>query len=418
MGCSILPFIILFLQYVPHSIVFFSVLTHSFPYEPPTAQSHGQLLPRVGEGSGKQRDVFLHFKYVPIGPVTKSDGTTVFSSHSALYIEGNKKDGLLKIEITVTPNKEYELRYYDMTTALNGVGKKPSSLKKIFKQGTTTMNNDEFLDRQGTGPVWDALVKDSTYRSGAPNKDKLNTCPNVNTRILNNIGIQVSPEAQQNSDLYDTHSFIVEKKEITKPIRKIQVEAPAAKKRSKVIREHAIDPAAPGESGCKRKTKRTGDCTVKPITTEGGETTPMQNELAAYDIASQIPADGLDITATDPDQDAPAGKPPAEDTKGTKVSVVRAGGTFTSFMAVGKEALGALGVAGTVVGAVFVILDFVQHDWVGGAIGGIGLAVGVAAGFAVSGPVGWVIGGATAALFASMFSSPTRSFLASSKDRN
>ena len=51
--------------------------------------------------------------------------------------------------------------------------------------------------------------------------------------------------------------------------------------------------------------------------------------------------------------------------------------------------------------AAFVILDLVNKNWVGGAIGGVGLAVGVAAGFAISGPVGWIIGGLIAGLFAS-----------------
>ena len=84
-----------------------------------------------------------------------------------------------------------------------------------------------------------------------------------------------------------------------------------------------------------------------------------------------------------------------------KVSIVRNAGALTRYVAIGKEVLAGLGVAATVAGAVFVILDFVEGNWVGGAIGAVGLAAGLAAGFALSGPLGWIVGGAIAALFAS-----------------
>lgn len=70
---------------------------------------------------------------------------------------------------------------------------------------------------------------------------------------------------------------------------------------------------------------------------------------------------------------------------------------------VGKEVLVALDLVGSIVGAVFVILDYVNHEWVGAALGSAGLITGLAIGLAVSGPVGWVVGGAVAALFASTF---------------
>ena len=72
-----------------------------------------------------------------------------------------------------------------------------------------------------------------------------------------------------------------------------------------------------------------------------------------------------------------------------------------------KEALHALGIAGTVVGASFVILDFIDHNLVGGVFGAVGLAAGIAAGALVAGPLGWIIGGAITALFGSKFSPAT-----------
>lgn len=119
-----------------------------------------------------------------------------------------------------------------------------------------------------------------------------------------------------------------------------------------------------------------------------------------------VPEDFLDPPESDSAADA---KPPPPDTvygpKGATVGLAKADGALKTFTMVGKEALGALGVAGTVVGAAFVILDFVGHNWVSGAIGGIGLVAGTAAGMAISGPIGWVVGGAIMALFASKLSS-------------
>ena len=48
------------------------------------------------------------------------------------------------------------------------------------------------------------------------------------------------------------------------------------------------------------------------------------------------------------------------------------------------------------VGAVFVILDFVDYELFGGAIGAVRVAVGVAAGLAVTVPPGRILGRAIA----------------------
>ena len=72
-----------------------------------------------------------------------------------------------------------------------------------------------------------------------------------------------------------------------------------------------------------------------------------------------------------------------------------------------QRALNALGIAGTVGGASFVILDFIDHTWVGGAIGAVGRAAGITAGALVAGPLGWITGGAITALFGSKLSPAT-----------
>ena len=87
---------------------------------------------------------------------------------------------------------------------------------------------------------------------------------------------------------------------------------------------------------------------------------------------------------------------------GPKTSILKVNGHLKSFASVGKDALVALGVAGDLIGAASIIIDFADHNWIGGAIGLTGLAAGVAAAAAISGHLGWVVGGAIATFFASM----------------
>ncbi|KAL2042087.1 hypothetical protein N7G274_005275 [Stereocaulon virgatum] len=171
----------------------------------------------------------------------------------------------------------------------------------------------------------------------------------------------------------------------------------------RATRKFTVPPGGGGR-GCK---KRDGAC-PKAIVTDGGDdrSRPWKNELIILkDQSGMVPDDSLDPPESDLAADA---KPLPPDTisgpKGATVGFAKADGALKTFTMVGKEALGALGVAGTVVGAAFVILDFVGHSWVGGAIGGIGLIAGTAAGIAISGPIGWVVGGAIMALFASKLS--------------
>ena len=84
-----------------------------------------------------------------------------------------------------------------------------------------------------------------------------------------------------------------------------------------------------------------------------------------------------------------------------KTSLVKTGGELKSITTLGKEALIGLGIAGELVGVAFVILDFVEHNWVGAGIGLAGVAAGLATAVAMSSPMGWVVGGAIAALFSS-----------------
>ena len=149
-------------------------------------------------------------------------------------------------------------------------------------------------------------------------------------------------------------------------------------------------------SGCGgKKSKRAGSCQASK-TAPGGK---RVNELALEpDTAKKLEKFGtLEVDTTDVVADQKAGK---IDTSKAKTSLVKAGGKFSAYTVVAKEALAGAGIAATIAGAVFVILDFVDGDWKMGTIGAVGLAVGIAAGLAIAGPVGWIIGGAIALFFA------------------
>jgi hypothetical protein len=89
-----------------------------------------------------------------------------------------------------------------------------------------------------------------------------------------------------------------------------------------------------------------------------------------------------------------------EDTGTTELAMMRVNNVTSTLTLVGKEAASAAGAAGVALGAAFVILDFVDGNWIGGGFGAAGLALGSLATAAVGGPIGWLVGGLVTALFA------------------
>jgi len=89
-----------------------------------------------------------------------------------------------------------------------------------------------------------------------------------------------------------------------------------------------------------------------------------------------------------------------EDIGTTELAMTRVNNVMSTLTLVGKEAASAAGAAGVAPGAAFVILDFVDGNWIGRGFGAAGLALGVLATAAVGGPIGWLVGGLVTALFA------------------
>ena len=351
--------------------------------------NYKHLLPRVAAS----RDVWVIAELVEL-PIYAQDGWIEFPMHTFLFVTGTSTDGPLKIEIAQDNNLNPYIRVKDFTTAGTGniIPGKPSDSRVL--QGQTRLTNQAFLDPdQGTGVVTDALYEDAIYRIGPNYIGNLNTCQDFVRRIVARLGLPLAGETQHWFNEFNQHG-----------VRSYRISGSMALEVTQYVEgdQNILKGSFDTPTNlCQAGTpKRDGACSNTPI--KGNEQLlGGKNELAFNEDASSLPADILDVTSTDviPTQALPADLGGSD----VKVSIVRNAGALTRYITIGKEVVAGLGVAATVAGAVFVILDFVNGNWVGGAIGAVGMAAGLAAGFALSGPIGWIIGGAIAALFASKF---------------
>ena len=89
-----------------------------------------------------------------------------------------------------------------------------------------------------------------------------------------------------------------------------------------------------------------------------------QTELSADKMANDLPKGSFDMNPEDEYLSHPAPKdaPLVLKDVGSKATMARAGGALKTFMAVGKDVLPALGIVSGIAGAVFVIIDFVDHN--------------------------------------------------------
>ena len=77
----------------------------------------------------------------------------------------------------------------------------------------------------------------------------------------------------------------------------------------------------------------------------------------------------------------------------------RVRGTLQTVRVVASGVAEALGAVATVASIVFIIIDFVNHDWIGGGFALAGLVGGLGAAALVSGPAGWILAAGVTAFF-------------------
>lgn len=381
------------LKLVTCVLVLLSGIDHSLPSDISQGHDRTHLFPRVGATRG----VYIIAKLVDV-VIYGQDGYVEFPMHSYLFVSGTDQDGPLKIEIATKDNIDPYVRVKDFTPAstINLVPGDPTDSRIL--QGQTRLTNSQFLDSvEGTGVVTDALYDDAIYRIGKKYIGRLNTCQDLLVRILRRLSIIVAAETQHWFDQFNQHG-VKSYGDLSTPMEVTQY-VEGADRNTNNLKGSFDTPTNLCQASSPQK--RDGACSKTPIKGQEPLFEGSKNEVSLNKWASSLPADVLDVTSTDvlPTKALPAGV----DGSSTKVSVVRNAGTLTRWVSIGKEALAGLGAAVTVAGALFVILDFVDHDWVGGAIGAVGLTAGLVADFALSGPTGWIVGGAIAALFASKF---------------
>ena len=371
---------------------------------PPKPLAH-QASRHIKQTRAEPRRVSVLIDLIPDYETTPN-GKTVFPVHSALWVSGTDQDGPLKIEISVAEDasdfdENLRVRVLDMTTAKSGQTYQANARRKVTTEIGTQLTNQEFMDpATGKGIVANAWAKDIIYRTGSINKGNINTCNNFIQRLVEGeLGGTLSDEAKGQFDLARIWTEDFNPAGATQEVKKMRYDT--TRDGAKQRKEFNVL-----EACSKAKNKRDDACNANVAPDDDKPPTKVdnfneKNELALDPVASNVPDDQLRL----PEDGglSPSSPPPntISTDQGTKISLARAGGSLQAFTAVAKDALQTLGVAGTVVGAVFVILDFVDHNWVGGAIGAAGIAVGVAAGAAISGPLGWVVGGILTVLFAS-----------------
>ena len=352
------------------------------------------------------RPVYFVIEYDLDTSRVSREGDLVMQSHSFLFVAGNDWDGPLKMEIGSDPNigKPHDLyiRAFDLTTANKDKTYYPIPDKRHVAHimDTAHSNRDFIHPTIGNGFVANAWTQDVVYRSGVFFANNINNCHTFVRRLV---------EGQLGGRLDQTSLNLIDKGYRWvgqfKSIRDVQV-----------VYDLRLETATPGQvardarNGLQKFLMCNNGIARRDQNCRGQVSVPdhdATSQVEKFSQQNELALDSSDYSESDLAADDPDtytnNQIPDDTFKTAKVSLVRSGGILTTFTAVGKEALAALGVAGDVIGAAFVILDFVNHQWVGGAIGALGTVAGVAAGLAISGPLGWVIGGALIAFFASKF---------------
>ncbi len=321
-------------------------------------------------------------------------GKVYLRGHGAIELEGTDDDGPLRFEIASDDSGTVYPRVFDLTTANTGKTVQSNGLRKVVGPfDLTRITNQQVLDPDtGDGIVRTITERDPEFRNGPSNQNNLRCCHDYVLDFVREIGVVEDIDIDIPKEMQD---FIDSSKMAS---GKLGFEDDNLKISKLVLETASSDRNQPNT----RKNFRLNS------------KTPPQEDIAtdavySDEITQLTPGENppRESFVLDPQGDLVDAPPRSIQITEERANLVRIGGEVRTFTSIGKDALMALGVAGSVVGAVFVILDFVNHNWVGGAIGAVGTIAGVAAGLALEGPVGWIVGGLIA-LFTSRFAGASK----------
>ena len=363
------------------------------------------LFPEIGQLSRRagDRDVWVLSDTRPWTLRIFPDATGFFV-HSSVWYGGTNTDGPVKVEIGINtdvapmlPDMGLHLRILNLPTSESGRKPPIQGNREIFEIGTTTMTNDDLFDfSKMEGFLTSVFFDDANYRVGETFALDINDCNTYVRRLV----------AGMNMELPKRLSTILEGSDRWQGVQlRLNVDIKYVAYLSNGNPKPQVIELQ-SEEGCEGGSKMKRRACSLTLSDEGGKGPgTFFDELALYDEYNNIPSDMTDLSDDDTLVETPPGGIPTD--VETESTMVRVGNDLKTITAIGKEALNVLGIAGTMVGASFVILDFIDHNWVGAAIGAVGLAAGIAAVALVAGPLGWIIGGAITALFESKLSPAT-----------
>ena len=338
---------------------------------------------------------------VAISPQT---GDTLLYGHSSLHIDGNSHDGPLRIE-QVQPNpSQFAIRVLDYTAPNSNrpIGKRgpDGSNRYIWSIGQTRLRNAQFADPStGKGLVLDVWGKDPIWVQGS------NCCFQFVQKLAKALGL----ESGWQYDLY-----------VSNAAEYAKLALPALIKTRLPLYLESIGQW--GDTGATRRVifdttdletpRRTAmpaasnDMAYLPDTAEDTALFANQPLRPVWDETTNVPGSLLNG-----DSDAPAsgqtgpGAPsaetnhPSEDigdtgtTEARTISALRITEIYSDITVVARGLAVTAGIVGYALAPVFIILDFVNGNPVGGAYGIAGLLAGAAAASSIGGPVGWLFAG-------------------------
>ena len=329
-------------------------------------------------------------------------GGPIVRAHSAIHLGPTATDGQFRTEIADDRKHALVIRGRDYTIANNQrpIGLKPPSpdmIRKVFYLGPTAKTNDDMIDsKTGKGIVWDAWKGDTTYDRNS------NDCNQLTRQIIERMEIDPSP--QYNQALEAFNSLVDEARE------NFDEETWFEQHVGTVARETIVQWGGPEPNAQQLwRASGSGDLTPLPGTMAvddlfADETLPVQT--ASDPLSDRVPTSLSPMLTSDESGQAPLC---ARDLysrcvadkidPSMSVTRVRVNNVLAQVIVVAEDVVRAASGALLLAAPLFIILDFLNGNVIGGAFGVVSLALGVVALALAATPIGWAIAG-LAALFA------------------
>ena len=357
-------------------------------------------------------------------------------AHSELHITGTATDGPLRLSIS-SFDHVFFAKVMDWTTANSnqplGANSKAYNARRIVPLGSTGVTNEAIFDPStGNGLVLDAIRSDfeDGYASGVKG------CIAFARSMSSRLGLTVPSDTEaylakaqtilsrsiwavSQERLPVMYQQLTGWKDSTKPPQRAfyaqafddkdqlslkQAEGPFESDGDPIIPEQSSEWGKWLANVMEYTDEHSLGLDPDPVLQPWDEFAPNQqtlsSELSNLEKADpKLSVESGEVSTTTPEQ------VPVQDMLPDRaVALARTGGSLSNIPLFTSELVAGItktiGVVAALAGPAFIILDLVEHNWVGAGFGIAGLVAGVAASLAIAGPLGWFVGGLVTALFA------------------